>query len=152
MGDSMTQAPRRRRFTFSLRSMFIVVTAVAVCLGWNVRVVQHRKTLWKQITAEREHRAEVLTPFGSHYFYKQDYVQHAPKDVSSLSFIRRFFGDELHRGPILRNTKVEAMDTKVWFPECDISYYAGHYYVDDGNQSRGIRAKINKAFEQKPGP
>jgi hypothetical protein len=42
----MTSAPRNRRWLQTrLRTIFIVVTVVAVWLGWELRFVQNRKTM-----------------------------------------------------------------------------------------------------------
>ena len=38
----MPDAPKHRWFRFSLRTMFLVITAIACWLGWNLHVVQTR--------------------------------------------------------------------------------------------------------------
>jgi hypothetical protein len=37
-----THAPKRRWFRFSLRTMFVVVTAASCWLGWNANIVHRR--------------------------------------------------------------------------------------------------------------
>src|SRR5262249_14468208 len=41
----VTLTPRRRWFRWSLRTMFVVLTAFCLWLGWNVNAVQQRKRL-----------------------------------------------------------------------------------------------------------
>ena len=50
MGPSPT---RRRWLQFSLRGLLIVVTLVAVWLGWNVHVVRQRKAALAEIRSMR---------------------------------------------------------------------------------------------------
>ena len=38
-----------RRFRFSLRTLFVVVTVICVWLGWQVHIVQHRMAMLKQL-------------------------------------------------------------------------------------------------------
>src|ERR1700689_3839949 len=49
----MTPAPKRRwfRFAFSLRTLFIAVTAFGVYLGWEINIVHERQNLLKRIEA-----------------------------------------------------------------------------------------------------
>ena len=41
-GATMAAQPKRRRFRFSLRTMFVAFTVVAIWLGWNLHKVQQR--------------------------------------------------------------------------------------------------------------
>ena len=41
--------PKRRWFRFSLRTMFVAHTVVAVWLGWNGHVVQQRREMRKTL-------------------------------------------------------------------------------------------------------
>jgi len=43
----------RRRFRFSLRTLFIVMTVVCVWLGWNLNIVRERKLARAAIERER---------------------------------------------------------------------------------------------------
>ena len=45
----MTAPTRRRWFAYSLRTLFIVLTLFGVWLGWQVRIVQHRIAMLKQL-------------------------------------------------------------------------------------------------------
>ena len=40
----MTASPKRRWFRFGLQTMFVVVTLIACWLGWNLKVVQQRRS------------------------------------------------------------------------------------------------------------
>src|SRR4051794_285454 len=41
---------RRRWFSFSLRTLFVVVTVVGVYLGWQLRIVRERKAVLAEIS------------------------------------------------------------------------------------------------------
>ena len=41
----MTAPPKRRWFSFSLRTMFALVTVFGVYLGWQLRIVRERKAV-----------------------------------------------------------------------------------------------------------
>ncbi|HEY2841704.1 MAG TPA: hypothetical protein VGJ26_21265 [Pirellulales bacterium] len=41
----MSNPPRRRWFQFGLRTVFVVVTAFAVCLGWELSIVRERQAV-----------------------------------------------------------------------------------------------------------
>lgn len=42
---------RRRWFAFSLRTLFVLVTAFAIWLGWNLSIVRERQAMWNSIEA-----------------------------------------------------------------------------------------------------
>jgi hypothetical protein len=39
----MSEAPKRRWFRFSLRTLFVVVTVIGIWLGWNFNTAQRRR-------------------------------------------------------------------------------------------------------------
>jgi hypothetical protein len=45
----MQNKAKRRWFSFSLRTMFVLVTVLCVWLGWNVRIVQERKAILAEL-------------------------------------------------------------------------------------------------------
>ena len=45
----METPPRRRWLRFSLRGLLVVVTALALWLGWNVYVVRERKAMFAEL-------------------------------------------------------------------------------------------------------
>jgi hypothetical protein len=47
----MADAPKRRWLRFSLRTMFVAFTVVAVWLGWNVYIVRQRKAFISSLPA-----------------------------------------------------------------------------------------------------
>ena len=50
-GKSMSAPGGRRRFSFSLRTLLILFTVLAVWLGWNAHFVQQRDAAIKYITS-----------------------------------------------------------------------------------------------------
>jgi hypothetical protein len=133
----MSESVRRRRwFSFSLRTLFVVVTVFACWLGWNVCVVRNRQSLCREIVAEHKARDGMMLNFqhGRMFVWREEHLQHRPKTVPELSRIRRWLGDRTYVWPILRNTESDALITMAAFPEADIWYYAGpwprHGYVD----------------------
>ena len=53
-------APSRRRFSFSLRTLFVVVTVVAISAGWLVRQVKWQKNRERAIMELRQDRTVAL--------------------------------------------------------------------------------------------
>jgi hypothetical protein len=61
----MTSAPKRRWFSFSLRTLFVVVTVFGCWLGWNVNAVQKRTHLidnWAAVRGVRFKRDSTWDP------------------------------------------------------------------------------------------
>jgi hypothetical protein len=56
----MIERPKQRWFRFSLRTLFVVITVVAVWLGWQASIVHERKALLAHGKASR-----VWEPFYS---------------------------------------------------------------------------------------
>ena len=57
----METPPRRRWLRFSLRGLLVVVTALAVWLGWNVYVVRERKAALAELRKFRELGVNIYT-------------------------------------------------------------------------------------------
>ena len=47
--NTTTEMPKRRRFSFSLRTLFVVITVLTVWLGWNVYQVRKREMVRQYI-------------------------------------------------------------------------------------------------------
>ncbi|MCE9546500.1 MAG: hypothetical protein K8T25_13420 [Planctomycetia bacterium] len=88
----MEEKPKRRRFQFSLRTLLVVVAAVAVPLGW---------WSWK---AEKQRKAvEILKPNAviwywgeeSHHVASEPSILHWRYKVRSISILRRITDREI---------------------------------------------------------
>ena len=89
--------PRPERWLtwrFGLRTLFVVVTIVCLWLGWNVRLVQHRKAMRAQIVASGG-AFHNTPPVGEPHNWgdAQEWRTEQDGGVRSLSFIRRILGD-----------------------------------------------------------
>ena len=68
--------PARRRFQFRLRTVFVVVTLLAVWMGWQAHIVRHRKEMLDWMIA----RQWAVVELG-------------PDQSPSLPWHRRLMGD-----------------------------------------------------------
>ena len=97
--DRMSESPpsRRRWYQFRLGTLFLLVTVLAVWLGWQVRIVRERQAMRVFI---KEHRSIVTTlkdwqpPLGA-----------TPPKIS-VPFWRKWMGDE----PIVQVTLSHKLD------------------------------------------
>jgi hypothetical protein len=80
---------------FSLRTMFLAFTVVAVWLFWNVRIVQNREELWNSLKAQGEVETESVFRKGgpNRWIPYPPSSSHGPR--VGLSFIRQALGDKL---------------------------------------------------------
>src|SRR5262245_40780517 len=122
----MVAIPDRRRFRFSLRTMFVALTVVAVWLGWNVSLVRQRRELLAELQAgecftipgpvsvaagqltDRDPINKNPHPYSIPQFWTDDayataavghyaaFSRYEPSAGSSVSMLRRWLGDE-HR-------------------------------------------------------
>src|SRR5262245_12436106 len=93
----MTQTPKRRGLRLSLRGLLLVVTALAIWLGYNVNVVRQRKAMLAEL---RDVPIEDLKA-GKFIWVR---VARTPNDLRPIllrrapmpevSFLRRQLGDE----------------------------------------------------------
>jgi hypothetical protein len=114
---------RRRRFRFSLRTMFLLLTAVCLWLGWNVQIVQERNFMRHEIrrnggylilehTVQHPLDANDNQVMGNRTFNIQGHARQIP-------FVRRLLGDTPVQLIQVRR-KVEVAGTRRVFPECKV--------------------------------
>jgi Tol biopolymer transport system component len=124
---AIAAALKRRRFRWSLRTMFVVVTIVACWMGWNLSIVRQRQSLSKEIIAEAQTRMRIMSDFhyGGAFIWEEKHLRRT-KSIPKLTLLRRWLGDEDHSAwPILRSTEQDALRTAAIFPEADVRYYDG---------------------------
>lgn len=87
----MTTTPSRRWFRFTLRTMFMLVTGLCVWLGWQVRIVSHRKS----VRSEFESRS-VAFKTGDDWRSQRVYwrLPDSKLELVTVSRIRQLLGDE----------------------------------------------------------
>ncbi len=90
----------RRRLSFGLRTMFVVVTAVACWLGWQSSQIAHRKRVKATIA---EHGGAVVLIWGT---------------PNGIPLARQWMGDRPAAYAIVR-TKADFELTVGAFPEAD---------------------------------
>jgi hypothetical protein len=73
----MTPTPKHRWFAYSLRTLFVVVTAFGTWLGWNLHVVHQRQDLRKNLKGQQI-----------------QFSHSGKKTAPSVPAIRRLLGDE----------------------------------------------------------
>jgi hypothetical protein len=96
--------PKRRWFQFSLRTMFVVITAFGVWLGWQFHVIQNRKALIKHLESN-----------GGTIGYSGD----SPLQPK-ISWFRQLLGDRAVQFISLGNSDAPSEPVKAVFPEADI--------------------------------
>jgi hypothetical protein len=111
-----TDARRRWRLRFSLKTFLLLVTAFAVWLGWNVYQVSQRQRMEQYARSVRARYQ---------YTYVTLTVVHGPptKPWKSLPFMWRLLGVKSvsridSNGGVLDKEDVEQI--RKWFPEADI--------------------------------
>jgi len=75
--------PKRRWFRFSLRTLFVLLTAFGIWLGWQVHIVSTRKQFISNITDSG----------GKLAFSDSVVASPTYKPVPQISWLRRIFGD-----------------------------------------------------------
>ena len=82
----MSPAPNRRWLRFSLRTMFVAFTVVAIWLGWNVQIMQQRRAA---LTEAEDNGYEVWTAE-----IEPETDMSAHHNPPTISMLRRMLGDE----------------------------------------------------------
>jgi hypothetical protein len=143
IGSPVTSSPNRRWFTFSLRTLFVLVTVLACWLGWNVHIVRQRQAHLAEIAAEREARDKIwfekLAGYGGSVSEDHKTVQRGPATPAKLPLIRRLLGD-VARSRFERNREVDARLTMQFFPEATITYYVGT------SGPEWVRAEVDRMY------
>ena len=104
-------SPRRRWFSFSLRTLFVVVTIFCVWLGWQVRIVHERRAVLDEIAG-----AGYVTLEDSHW--KRPSYQ----ELIRVSSVRRLFGDSSYFSiTVPPNTSPQLLERLEYaFPESNL--------------------------------
>ena len=116
----MTAPPKRRwfRFTFSLQTLFIVVTIVGVWLGWQLKIVRERKAVLAEIKrnslSARCDSVESLDAEDAEFY-----------QIYRVSFVRRLLGDESYMRIYIPPTMGPkwTMRAELAFPESALYLY-----------------------------
>lgn len=104
----MSTPPRRRWIQFGMRTMFVVVTAIAVWLGWELNYIRERR--------EFSQRPRVLG------FNQLESIHDGMGvDLPTIPFWRRWLGDHAILNIAIRDSPEEdASDAMRLFPEAEI--------------------------------
>jgi hypothetical protein len=116
----MAATPRRRWLRFSLRTMFVAFTVIAVWLGWNVHLVQQRTAFIESLPAPcRVRLGRAFTNWG-------DGRPMSAKDVEGLTAIVMTMdakGVFKVRGPVKNRSADGLVPHAIFHPTkpCDVS-------------------------------
>jgi hypothetical protein len=135
----MTAKPRRRWFSFSLRTLFVLVTLLSVWLGYELKIVRERRAL---VTWIEQHGGYIsddssLPPplaFEKFTWFPRKpnlqnnfdarppivYTFKRPRVTSGLRWYRKWFGDrevEVIVVPIVWEKQPEVLRLDAMFPE-----------------------------------
>ena len=113
----MDSQPKRRWFSFSLRTMFVATTLVACWLGWQVKIVRDRKEMRQWIVANSGTTHHEDEPFLGVRF---DTIE----TLRPISRIRQLLGDEEVTCIALppTSTRSEQEQIRKLFPESKIYF------------------------------
>ncbi len=107
------EAPKPRRIRFSLKTLLLLITAFAVCLGWNVYQVNQRHRIEQYVSTYPDpwRKNNVQVPF----------VYGPPtKPWKSLPIMWRLLGVKSVQEVDLQGVSEEDKEhIRVWFPEAD---------------------------------
>jgi hypothetical protein len=84
----MTDKPRRRWFSFSLRSLLVATTVFGVWLGWETSVVRQRSRVQKELETTREYRFTTAAEYADRYGGGPP-----PANIATIPLVRRWLGD-----------------------------------------------------------
>ena len=82
----MTEPAKRPWFTFSLRTLFILLTVFSVWLGWQINIVRERSHARQEFDSKFD--------FTTAEAYAATYAGTPPDALASISWSRRWLGDE----------------------------------------------------------
>ena len=83
---SVDGKPKRRWLRFSLRTLFVLVTAFSVWLGWTASIVRERKLVLRDM---RGNPGFVVAPAGA-----TTYLWGPAPPTPTISWVRQWLGDE----------------------------------------------------------
>ena len=110
----------RRRWSFSLRTLFVVLTATSMLLGvviWQVNIVNERKAAWASV-CDQENLTAMADYKGPVWWYSRKQLGFA-----ELPFWRKWLGDEEGICQIsipYRHDDPRSRRINYLFPEADI--------------------------------
>jgi hypothetical protein len=117
---AMTSASPRRWLRFSLRTMFVLVTAVALWLGWELNIVRQRRAALDELGNNQ----------AVHVF--TDIQLDTSEGRVGVPKLRMLLGDQ--PVALIRfdagQPESELSRVKELFPESDVGYRASPYPVD----------------------
>ena len=128
----MTAPPKRRWFSFSLRTMFVVVTVFGVWLGWQLKIVRDRKALLAEISHEQhtleEMEADPSGNGGSNAHWAADFP------FARIPLYRRLLGDKSYPHLVLEATSPQLLERiENAFPEATLD---AHVFDKSGMPTR----------------
>jgi len=110
----MDEAPKRRRFRFSLRTLFIATTLLAIWFGWQVHIVRERQD-WRKWLEDNDGSFVSVAAWNAR-----------PKHASAadVPIYRKWLGDEpAARIALPHGTEpADVHRAKSVFPEADRVY------------------------------
>src|SRR5262245_2494076 len=121
---------------YSLRTLFVIVTALALFLGWQERIIQKRQQLCRRLEQQvgQRYKPYNTLPVASasanndieytlYDFDIHDAVN--PEDIKTIPWYRRLMGDQPRYLICLppEATQAEEEEFKREFPEADVRRY-----------------------------
>src|SRR5262245_52434759 len=85
----MADKSPRRIFSFSLRSLLVVITLVCVWLAWESSVVRQRQRMLAQVRASHSFEVTTAKTWAASFP-----TGNAPRPVAQIPVLRRWLGDE----------------------------------------------------------
>lgn len=118
----MTEQTKRRWYSFSLRTMFILVTVLCVWLGWQLNLVRERRNALNEPAIVAKFNTTTADAYAAMY------AGTPPDPVARISFVRRMLGDEAiqqiwYQGWGDVPTAEELARMQSLFPEATMSEY-----------------------------
>jgi hypothetical protein len=125
----MDEKPKRHWFRFSLRTLFVLVAAIAICLGWIARDVVQRKRLLSWVEenggyVDLWHKPEpFVIDTGGIRIIKEDYQRVlGPEEEPAIPRWREWLGDVAVNRVLLPkgSTETDLERAKAMFREADV--------------------------------